>query len=197
MKHSKSSIRRAGRLLIAACLLLGGVAGAYAQADSTYKGVGRDPFARPPKPKPAPVKPPTVLKAPPGQVPPPTIQLRIDRYRAQKASDMEQNRPVQKPTSMLLLSEIEVTGIVRTPRGYAAMVQAKPIKLSYTIYPGESFYDGQLVAVEENRLVFRRDIRWTNNKMTTVVETKQLRQPNKITDPLTTAEQQANRKSGK
>ena len=36
------------------------------------------------------------------------------------------------------------------------MVEATPIKLSYTIYPGEKFFDGQLVAVEENRLVFRK-----------------------------------------
>jgi hypothetical protein len=50
---------------------------------------------------------------------------------------------------------MSVTGIFKTPRGYAAMVEAAPIKLSYTIYPGEKFFDGQLVAVEENRLVFR------------------------------------------
>ncbi len=77
------------------------------------------------------------------------------------------------------------------------MVEAKPIKLSYTIYPGELFYDGQLVGVENNRLIFRRDIRWTNNKVTTVVEMKQLRQPSKISDPLTAAEQQGARSSSK
>ncbi|MEJ7713859.1 MAG: hypothetical protein WKF84_29440 [Pyrinomonadaceae bacterium] len=165
------------RLASAAVLLtLLSVGGAYGQADSTYKVVERDPFARP-KPKPVVVKVPTVMKAPPGQRPLPTIQIRIERYRAQKAIDMENNRPVQKQTSVLLLNKIEVTGIVRTPRGYAAMVSAKPMNLSYTIYPGEVFYDGQLVGVEENRLVFRRDIQWTNNKVTTVVEMKQLRQP--------------------
>ena len=37
------------------------------------------------------------------------------------------------------------------------MIEATPIKLSYVIYPGELFYDGQLVAIEENRLVFRRE----------------------------------------
>ena len=52
---------------------------------------------------------------------------------------------------------MQVIGIYRTPRGWAAMVEATPIKLSYVVYPGESFFDGQLVAIEEGRLVFRRD----------------------------------------
>ena len=62
-------------------------------------------------------------------------------------------------TSVLTLNEMAVTGIFRTPRGYAAIVEATPLRLSYTIYPGEKFFDGQLVAVEENRLVFRRVVR--------------------------------------
>ena len=69
-----------------------------------------------------------------------------------------------------------VTGIFRTPRGYAAMVEATPIKLSYTIYPGEKFFDGQLVAVEENRLVFRRVTKMSNGKFVASVENKTLRQ---------------------
>jgi hypothetical protein len=28
------------------------------------------------------------------------------------------------------------------------------------VYPGEMFFDGQLVAIEENRLIFRRDVVW-------------------------------------
>ena len=179
---------RAASWLVVALLIGGFAAAARAQADTSYRGVGRDPFVLPPKPKAVAVKPKTE-KVLPGQIPPPTIQARIDRYRAQKALDMENNRQVQKPTTALLLSEIEVTGIVRTPRGYAAMVEAKPLSLSYTIYPGETFFDGQLVGVEENRLIFRRDIRWNNNKVTNVVEMKQLRQPTKVNDPLATAAQ--------
>ena len=57
--------------------------------------------------------------------------------------------PAPKPTTALLLNEIQVIGITRTPRGYAAIVEAMPIKLSYVIYPGERFYDGQLVAIED------------------------------------------------
>ena len=55
-----------------------------------------------------------------------------------------------KPTTAFFLSEIQVVGISRSPRGYAAIVEATPIKLAYVIYPGERFYDGQLVAIEDN-----------------------------------------------
>jgi hypothetical protein len=70
---------------------------------------------------------------------------------------------------------MDVTGIFRTPRGYAAMVEAVPLKLSYTIYPGDKFFDGQLVAVEENRLVFRKVTKLSNSKFTTSVEHLALR----------------------
>jgi hypothetical protein len=108
----------------------------------------------------------------------PTIQVRIDRYRVQKAAAANAHVAPPKPTSVLLLSEMQVIGIFRTPRGMAAMIEATPIKLSYVIYPGENFFDGQLVAIEEGRLVFRRDTVWTDGRHEKSVETKPLRQPN-------------------
>jgi hypothetical protein len=66
------------------------------------------------------------------------------------------------------------------------MVEATPIKLSYVIYPGETFFDGQLVAIEETRLVFRRDIVWTDGRREKVVEIKALRQPSTV-DAMTAA----------
>jgi hypothetical protein len=84
--------------------------------------------------------------------------------------------PAPKPTTALLLSEIQVVGITRTPRGYAAIVEATPIKLSYVIYPGELLYDGQLVAIEDGRLVFRRESIWTDGRRDRTVEMKSLRQ---------------------
>ncbi len=81
-----------------------------------------------------------------------------------------------KVTSVLTLNEMAVTGIFKTPRGYAAIVEAMPIKLSYTIYPGEKFFDGQLVAVEEKRLVFRRVTKVGEGKFVASVENKPLMQ---------------------
>jgi hypothetical protein len=118
-------------------------------------------------------------------VPVPSIQDRIEKYKAEKVAAMNAQRPAPKPTTALLLGEMQVTGIFRTPRGYAAMVEATPIRLSYVIYPGETFFDGQLVAIEEDRLVFRHETRWTDGRVEKTVENKPLRTPNAVVDSMT------------
>ncbi|HYN86065.1 MAG TPA: hypothetical protein VER32_12525 [Pyrinomonadaceae bacterium] len=177
MKRAQTFITTATLALVV--LGAGAATAASAQEASTsFRGVKRDPFSRykvyfkrkverkePPKPMP--------VAAPP-------IQARIDQYKAQKMAAMNLQQPAPKPTTALLLKEVEVTGIFRTPRGYAAMVEATPIKLSYVIYPGEPFYDGMLVAIEENRLVFRRETRWTDGRRDVAVETKPLRTPSVV-----------------
>jgi len=112
----------------------------------------------------------------------PSIQVRIERYRAQKLAAANARLAAPKPTTALLLSEVQVTGIFRTPRGWSAMVEATPLtpKLSYVIYPGENFFDGQLVAIEEGRLIFRRDIVWTDGHREKSVEVKPLRTPSPV-----------------
>jgi hypothetical protein len=134
---------------------------------------GRDPFRKYEPP------PPSVKKIA-GQSPVPSIQDRISQYKAQKAAAMNARMPAPKPTTALLLSEIQVIGISRSPRGYAAIVEATPIKLSYVIYPGEPFFDGQLVAIEDNRLVFRRETVFTDGHRERSVEYKSLRQPTPV-----------------
>ena len=115
-----------------------------------------------------------------GQVTPPSIQERIEQYRAQKLAAMNAHLPAPKPTTALLLGEVQVVGISRTPRGYAAIVEATPIKLSYVIYPGEKLYDGQLVAIEDTRLIFRHETVWTDGRRDRTVEMKSLRQQNTV-----------------
>lgn len=106
----------------------------------------------------------------------PAIEQRIAYYKQLRENAASNGTPLPKVTGVLTLDEMAVTGIFRTPRGYAAMVEATPIKLSYTIYPGEKFFDGQLVAIEENRLVFRKVIKMNNGKFISSVENKTLRQ---------------------
>ena len=134
---------------------------------------GRDPFRKYEPP------PPNVKKIA-GQSPVPTIQERISQYKAQKAAAMNARMAAPKPTTALLLNEIQVIGISRSPRGYAAIVEATPIKLSYVIYPGEPFFDGQLVAIEDNRLVFRRETVFTDGHRERSVEYKPLRQQTQV-----------------
>ena len=142
---------------------------AKAPVASEKSSAGRDPFK---KYQPV-IKPPKATT----KLEPPAIQARIERYRAQKMAAANAHMAAPKPTTALLLSEVQVTGIFRTPRGWSAMVEATPLspKLSYVAYPGENFFDGQLVAIEENRLIFRRDVLWADGRKEKSVEINPLR----------------------
>ena len=168
-------------LLSAALLVASGFAIVVAGQETQPKKTGttkrtanaRDPFRKYEPPPPA-------VKRTAGQARIPTIEDRIAQYKAQKQAAMSARMPAPKPTTALLLSEIQVIGISRSPRGYAAIIEATPIKLSYVIYPGEPFYDGQLVAIEDNRLVFRRETVFTDGRRERAVEYKALRQPTQV-----------------
>ncbi|PYS97433.1 MAG: hypothetical protein DMF65_11800 [Acidobacteria bacterium] len=168
------------KMVSAGALVVCAAASVFSQtASTTYRGARQDPFTK--------YKPRLVHKVEKRlmPVPVPPIQARIDNYKAQKLAAMNLQQSAPKPTMALTLSEVQVIGIFRTPRGYAAMVEATPIGLSYVVYPGERFYDGMLVAIEENRLVFRRQTRWTDGHTEVAVETKPLRQANAVADSLT------------
>jgi hypothetical protein len=145
-----------------------GQAKAKAVPARSHEG-GRDPFRKYEAAR-------LVVKKAGAQVSAPSLQERIDQYRAQKLSAMSAHVAAPKPTTAFLLSEVQVVGISRSPRGYAAIVEASPIKLAYVIYPGERFYDGQLVAIEDTRLVFRRETVYSDGKRERSVEMKPLRQ---------------------
>ena len=146
---------------------------------------GRDPFKKYEAER-------KLTKVTAGKLEAPTIQVRIERYRAQKQAAAAAHIAPPKPTTALLLNEMQVTGVFRTPRGWAAMVEATPIKLSYVVYPGETFFDGQLVAIEDSRLVFRRDIVWNDGRHEKNVEVKPLRQPDPVAAMVATKAAPAN-----
>lgn len=182
MNNNKAKVG-VGGLLMGCVLIIGGTASRVAaQSTETNEpttiktrtnGGGRDPFRRYEPPK-------MTSKRAAGEASIPSIQERINLYKAQKQAAMSARMPAPKPTTALLVSEIEVIGISRTPRGYAAIVQATPIKLSYVIYPGEPFYDGQLVAIEEKTLVFRHETVFTDGRRVKNVQIKALRQPSAV-----------------
>jgi hypothetical protein len=180
MNYTKPIKQTLQAALAAGALLTFSAAGFAQDANTTYRGAGRDPFT---KYKPAVKR----VKPVPQPVGAPSIEQRIAAYKQQKAIAMSAQQPAPKPTTALLLSEAQVTGIFRTPRGYAAMVEAKPIKLSYVIYPGEIFFDGMLVAIEEDRLVFRKETRWSDGRREMNVEMKALGATNAVKDTMTTA----------
>lgn len=170
---NKSTIKRFACISAAAAALVlfsGSLSLVHAQ---------RDPFAKASYMKPkaqAPVGTKPVGSGGPQNFGPPAIESRIEYFKRIREAAAANGAPLPKVTSVLTLNEMAVTGIFKTPRGYAAMVEATPIKLSYTIYPGEKFFDGQLVAVEENRLVFRKVTKVGNGKFVASVENKSLKQ---------------------
>src|SRR5688572_7746302 len=179
MKHSTTTSRLAlATLLATAVFTFANLTSVHGQDDQPSKratkrtGAGRDPFSK--------YVPPRVPVKKSGLVAPPTIEERIEQYKAQKQAAMRNQVPAPKPTTAFLLGELQVLGVSRSPRGYAAIVEATPIKLAYVIYPGEKFYDGQLVAIEDNRLVFRRETVFADGRRERSVETKPLRQPNTL-----------------
>lgn len=111
----------------------------------------------------------------PQVIEPPPIGTRLDYFKKIRNDAIDNGRTLPKVTSVLLLDEMSVTGIFKTPRGYAAMIKAEPINLSFTIYPGDRFFDGQFVAVDENNLVFRKVTKWSNGSLVSSVERKVLR----------------------
>ncbi len=153
------------------------ISGHFIEAD----GQGRDPFTKPGWAKTRDVRTGGTAgvkktTGTPVEFGVPSIEQRIAFFKRLREDAAGNGQPLPKVTSVLTLNEMAVTGIFQTPRGYAAMVEATPIKLSYTIYPGEKFFDGQLVAVEENRLVFRRVTKMGKGKFVASVENKTLRQ---------------------
>jgi hypothetical protein len=169
MRNKKQTSLKIGRVLVGLALLASASVAA-AQENTQYRPAPHDPFV-----KPKPIVRKKEKKKSVTVVEPPSIKARIDSFKERRAQAMSAQRPAPKPTTALLLGEVQITGIFRTPRGYAAMVEATPIKLSYVIYPGERFYDGQLVAIEEGRLVFRRERLWSDGRRETAVELKPLR----------------------
>jgi hypothetical protein len=182
IKTMKRYTRHLGRTCASVLIgsaLLAGCSAVSAQQDQKPSGVnnrsnapGRDPFRK--------YEPSRVILKKGNVVAPPSIEVRISQYRAQKQAAMNARVAAPKPTTAVLLSEIQVVGISRTPRGYAAIVEATPIKMSFVIYPGEKFYDGQLVAIDDNRLVFRREMVFTDGRRERSVELKPLRQPSTV-----------------
>jgi hypothetical protein len=56
----------------------------------------------------------------------------------------------------LLIDEIDLKGIYRTARGYVAQVTAANQKKSYLLKEGDQLYDGDVVSIGRNEVVFKQ-----------------------------------------
>lgn len=56
----------------------------------------------------------------------------------------------------LLIDEIDLTGIFRTGKGFVAQVKAANQKKSYLLKEGDQLYDGDVVTINRNEVVFKQ-----------------------------------------
>jgi hypothetical protein len=73
---------------------------------------------------------------------------------AREANEPRGPRPEGIPG--LLIDEILISGIFRTPDGWRAQVQAADKDKSYLIRVGDELYDGDVVSISDNEIVFKQ-----------------------------------------
>lgn len=56
----------------------------------------------------------------------------------------------------LLIDEIQLLGIWRTPRGYVAQIRAA--NKSYLLREGDQVFDGDVVSIQKNEVVFKQQV---------------------------------------
>ena len=56
----------------------------------------------------------------------------------------------------LLIDEIQLLGIWRTPRGYVAQIRAS--NKSYLLREGDQVFDGDVVTIQKNEVVFKQQV---------------------------------------
>lgn len=64
--------------------------------------------------------------------------------------------PLPEGIAGLLIDEIDLTGIFRTSRGFIAQVVAPNKNKSYLVRAGDQLYDGDVVRISQNEVVFKQ-----------------------------------------
>jgi hypothetical protein len=69
-------------------------------------------------------------------------------------SQTDQPRPPGVPG--LLIDEIDIKGIFKTSKGYVAQISAQNEKKGFLLRPGDQVYDGDVLRITDNEVVFRQ-----------------------------------------
>jgi hypothetical protein len=56
----------------------------------------------------------------------------------------------------LLIDDIVLTGIIRTPKGLVAQVSDAPRKKSYLLKEGDQLFDGDVVSINRSEVIFKQ-----------------------------------------
>lgn len=83
---------------------------------------------------------------------------RRDPFRSLLAAapKRELRGPRPEGAAGLLIDEIDITGIFKTSKGFVAQVQAQNEKKSFLLRPGDQVYDGDVLRIDTNEVVFRQ-----------------------------------------
>ena len=83
---------------------------------------------------------------------------RRDPFRSLLAAKGKAERKGALPEGIpgLLIEEIDLTGIFRTSRGFVAQVLASNKEKSYLIREGDQLYDGDVVSITQQEVVFKQ-----------------------------------------
>lgn len=86
---------------------------------------------------------------------------RRDPFRSllmtREAPELQGPRPEGVPG--LLIDEVNLIGIIKTPSGYIAQVQAADRQKSFLLHEGEELFDGEVVSIATNEVVFKQIVR--------------------------------------
>lgn len=83
---------------------------------------------------------------------------RRDPFRSLLVAKSKAERKGALPEGIpgLLIEEIDLTGIFRTSRGFVAQVLASNKEKSYLIREGDQLYDGDVVSITQQEVVFKQ-----------------------------------------
>jgi hypothetical protein len=83
---------------------------------------------------------------------------RRDPFRSLLAAKnrVERKGPLPEGIPGLLIDELDLTGIFRTSNGFVAQVLASNKEKSYLIREGDELYDGDVVSITQNEVVFKQ-----------------------------------------
>ena len=56
----------------------------------------------------------------------------------------------------LLIDEIDIKGIFKTSKGFVAQISAQNVKKGFLLRPGDQVYDGDVLRIDGNEVVFRQ-----------------------------------------
>jgi len=75
--------------------------------------------------------------------------------RVAKAKDIKSASPRPYGVPGLLIDEIQLKGILRTPKGFVAQVSPRDGRKSYLLRQGDQLLDGDVISINRSQIIFK------------------------------------------